>query len=75
MLFYPELFKAVHTAVEETLTDAGIPIHDLLKRGLGLPVVDTEARYGHPLTYGDDVAIDSRRRSFPLAELFNHDGP
>lgn len=57
MLFYPELFRAVHTVVEDLLDDAGLPIHDLLERGLGLPVVHAEADYVSPLTYGDTVTV------------------
>jgi acyl-CoA thioesterase FadM len=78
MLFYPELFRVSHRAVEDLLDEAGIPIHDLLERGVGLPVVHAEADYLNPLTYGDTVFIeinaDVGETSITLETTGFHDG-
>jgi 4-hydroxybenzoyl-CoA thioesterase len=58
IIYYPELFNAVHHGVEDMLIEAGVPFWDLVRdRGVGMPIVHAEADYRNPIRYGTTVDI------------------
>lgn len=58
VLFYPELFRASHRAVEDYMEDIGFQFGEIVEEGWGMPVVHAEAEYHIPLRYGDLVRIE-----------------
>lgn len=58
IIYYPNLFKAVHDGVEELMIDAGQPFWELvLEDGVGMPIVHAEADYFQPIRYGNVVDV------------------
>lgn len=59
IIYYPNLFDAVHHGVEELLETVGFPFYDLvLDEGVGMPIVHAEADYFNPIRYGDTVQME-----------------
>jgi 1,4-dihydroxy-2-naphthoyl-CoA hydrolase len=58
ILFYPELFRASHRAVEDYMEYLGYQLGEIVEDGWGMPVVHAEADYHIPLIYGDSVRLE-----------------
>jgi len=75
VLFYGHLFRHAHDAYETFMEGLGFPLHDLLDRGVRLPITRAEAHYARALRLGDRVRVELhvtevRRRSFALDYRF-----
>ncbi len=57
----------------QMLADMGLPIHEIEKAGIMLPVVSVECNYKLPTKMGDRLKIVSRIEKVPMAkmEIFN----
>jgi len=59
IIYYPNLFDALHRGVEDLLGEAGFPFHELVfEAGVGMPIVHAEADYHRPIRYGSVVGVD-----------------
>ncbi|MEX8492496.1 acyl-CoA thioesterase [Sphaerotilus sp.] len=74
IVWFPNFFRWVDAASRHFFVQCGLPSWKDTERErgiLGTPLVDTQARFLRPASYGDDLAIDSsvtewRRKSFVM---------
>jgi len=61
IVYYPRYFAYFDNCTSALFEAAGLPKHQMLKTyGLvGIPMVDTRARFILPSRFGDDVLVDS----------------
>lgn len=58
VVYFARTLSLCHEAYEEALTQAGVPLHDLLRAGeVVVPISKSEAEYLRPLALGDTVRI------------------
>lgn len=62
IVYYPRFFEFFDASTAALFEKAGFPKHELLEKyGIaGIPMVDTQAKFLAPATFGDTVEIDSR---------------
>jgi acyl-CoA thioester hydrolase len=60
ILFYPNYFRWFDEATHDLLRELGYPVGDMLQRGYGPIVIEAQARFLAPLSYGDELDIFSR---------------
>ena len=72
-MYYPRYFAYFDNCTAALFEAAGLPKHQMLKTYgiVGIPMVDTRARFLLPSRFGDDVAVESsisewRRSSFDV---------
>ncbi len=53
----------------QMLADMGLPIHEIEKAGIMLPVVSVECNYKLPTRMGDRLRIVSRIEKIPMAKM------
>jgi len=75
VLFFAHLLRHAHDAYESLMAAAGLPLQDLIRDGIALPIVHADADYLAPIRHGDRIRVevsvsDIRRRSFSLAYRF-----
>jgi 4-hydroxybenzoyl-CoA thioesterase len=78
IVYYPRYFAYFDNCTAALFEAAGLPKHQMLKAYgiIGIPMVDTRARFLAPSRFGDDVVVESsvsewRRSSFDvLHKLF-----
>ncbi len=82
IVFYPRYYEMFDESAQELFRDAlGMPKIEWVKRYaiVGIPLVETRAKYFIPSYYGDDIVIESRvsefrRSSFDLShKIFKGD--
>ena len=81
IVYYPRYFAYFDNCTAALFEAAGLPKHEMLKsyRIVGIPMVDTRARFIAPSRFGDDVVVESsisewRRSSFDVQhKLFKGD--
>jgi 4-hydroxybenzoyl-CoA thioesterase len=73
IVYYPRYFAYFDNCTAALFQAAGLPKHEMLKTYgiLGIPMVDTRARFLAPSKFGDDIVIESsitewRRSSFDV---------
>lgn len=81
IVYYPRYFAYFDNCTAALFEAAGLPKHQMLKTYgiVGIPMVDTRARFLLPSAFGDDVTVESaitawRRSSFDVQhKLFRGD--
>ncbi|PYX42691.1 MAG: acyl-CoA thioesterase [Acidobacteria bacterium] len=81
IVYYPRYFAYFDNCTAALFEAAGLPKHQMLKTYgiVGIPMVDTRARFLAPSRFGDDVMVEScitewRRSSFDVQhKLFRGD--
>lgn len=81
IVYYPRYFAYFDNCTAALFEAAGLPKHKMLKTYgiVGIPMVDTRARFLAPSRFGDDVIVESsitqwRRSSFEVQhKLFRGD--
>jgi 4-hydroxybenzoyl-CoA thioesterase len=73
IVYYPRYFAYFDNCTAALFEAAGLPKHQMLKTYgiVGIPMVDTRARFLAPSRFGDDIVIEScisewRRSSFDV---------
>lgn len=73
IVYYPRYFAYFDNCTAALFEAAGLPKHQMLKRYdiVGIPMVDTRARFLAPSKFGDDLVVESqitewRRSSFDV---------
>jgi 4-hydroxybenzoyl-CoA thioesterase len=73
IVYYPRYFAYFDNCTAALFEAAGLPKHDMLRHYqiVGIPMVDTRARFLAPSRFGDDVEVEScitewRRSSFDV---------
>ena len=73
IVYYPRYFAYFDNCTAALFAAAGLPKHEMLRHYqiIGIPMVDTRARFIAPSRFGDDVEIESgitewRRSSFDV---------
>jgi len=73
IVYYPRYFAYFDNCTAALFAAAGFPKHEMLRRYniVGIPMVDTRARFLAPSRFGDDVEVESaivewRRSSFDV---------
>ena len=74
IVWFPNFFRWVDAASRHFFVQCGLPSWKETERDrgiLGTPLVDTQARFLRPASYGDELSIDSsvtewRRKSFVM---------
>jgi 4-hydroxybenzoyl-CoA thioesterase len=73
IVYYPRYFAYFDNCTAALFEAAGLPKHQMLKAYgiVGIPMVDTRARFLAPSRFGDDVVVESsivqwRRSSFDV---------
>ncbi|THD42025.1 MAG: acyl-CoA thioesterase [Bradyrhizobium sp.] len=66
IVFYPRYFEMFDSATNRLFEAAGWKKRDLLSQfdALGIPMVDTRARFTLPSSFGDDIVIESHIAAF-----------
>jgi 4-hydroxybenzoyl-CoA thioesterase len=61
IVYYPRYFAYFDNCTSALFESAGLPKHQMLKRFgiVGIPMVDTRARFVLPSRFGDDVVVES----------------
>ena len=61
IVYYPRYFAYFDNCTAALFEAAGLPKHEMLKtyRIVGIPMVDTRARFLAPSQFGDDVIVES----------------
>jgi 4-hydroxybenzoyl-CoA thioesterase len=61
IVYYPRYFAFFDNCTAALFEAAGLPKHEMLKTYgiLGIPMVDTRARFLAPSRFGDDVMVES----------------
>ncbi|MGE5152913.1 MAG: acyl-CoA thioesterase [Bdellovibrio bacteriovorus] len=77
VLFFGHLFRHAHDAYEALMAAAGLPLQDLIRAGISLPIVHAEADFRTPMRQGDHIRVEVRvaeirHRSFSLDYRFIH---
>ncbi|MGC2193760.1 MAG: thioesterase family protein [Terriglobales bacterium] len=81
IVYYPRYFAYFDNCTAALFEAAGLPKHQMLKAYgiIGIPMVDTRARFLAPSRFGDDLVVESsilewRRSSFDVQhKLFKGD--
>jgi 4-hydroxybenzoyl-CoA thioesterase len=81
IVYYPRYFAFFDNCTAALFEAAGLPKHEMLQRYniIGIPMVNTRARFIAPSRFGDDVVVESsisewRRSSFDVQhKLFKRD--
>jgi 4-hydroxybenzoyl-CoA thioesterase len=81
IVYYPRYFAYFDNCTSALFEAAGLPKHEMLKTYgiVGIPMVDTRARFVTPSRFGDDLIVESsvsewRRSSFDVQhKLFKDD--
>lgn len=62
IVYYPRFFEFFDASTAALFEKAGLPKQQLLSKYgiLGIPMVDTQAKFLAPATFGDSVEIESR---------------
>ena len=62
IVYYPRYFAYFDNCTSALFEAAGLPKHQMLRRYdiVGIPMVDTRARFLAPSKFGDDIVIESR---------------
>lgn len=62
IVYYPRFFEFFDASTAALFEEAGLPKQQLLSKYgiLGIPMVDTQAKFLAPATFGDTVEIESR---------------
>ena len=59
IVYYPELFDVIHDTADEYLHELGYPFWRLIDEvGIGLPIVEANARFSEPIRAGDRVTVE-----------------
>lgn len=58
IVYYPRLFDRVVRAVEESLSDIGQPVAEMVDERVGMPIVNAEADLERPIRLGDKLTIE-----------------
>ena len=73
IVYYPRYFAYFDNCTNALFEAAGLPKHEMLRHYeiVGIPMVDTRARFLAPSRFGDDVEVESgiiewRRSSFDV---------
>jgi 4-hydroxybenzoyl-CoA thioesterase len=73
IVYYPRYFAYFDNCTAALFEAAGLPKHQMLKKYgiVGIPMVDTRARFLAPSKFGDDIVVEScisewRRSSFDV---------
>jgi len=73
IVYYPRYFAYFDNCTSALFEAAGLPKHEMLRHYqiVGIPMVDTRARFLAPSRFGDDVEVEScitewRRSSFDV---------
>ena len=61
IVYYPRYFAYFDNCTSALFHAAGLPKHQMLKTYgiVGIPMVDTRARFAAPSRFGDDVVVES----------------
>jgi 4-hydroxybenzoyl-CoA thioesterase len=62
IVYYPRYFAYFDNCTAALFEAAGLPKHQMLKTYgiVGIPMVDTRARFLAPSKFGDDIVVESR---------------
>jgi 4-hydroxybenzoyl-CoA thioesterase len=62
IVYYPRYFAYFDNCTAALFEAAGLPKHQMLKSYniVGIPMVDTRARFLAPSKFGDDIVVESR---------------
>ena len=81
IVYFPRFFEFFDASTTALFEKAGFVKHEMLKKYgiLGIPMVDTRARFLAPITFGDTVEIESRiadwgNSRFTVEHELNKDG-
>jgi 4-hydroxybenzoyl-CoA thioesterase len=81
IVFYANYFRWFDDCTTALFLAAGLPIRDLFRSYgvMGIPIVDAQARFITPSTYGDELEVESRitelrKSSFVITHRFFRDG-
>ncbi|MBZ5654944.1 MAG: acyl-CoA thioesterase [Acidobacteriia bacterium] len=81
IVFFANYFRWFDDCTSALFAAVGLPIRDLFKSYgvVGIPIVDAQARFITPSTYGDELEVESRvtefrKSSFVITHKFYRDG-
>jgi 4-hydroxybenzoyl-CoA thioesterase len=81
IVFFANYFRWFDDCTTALFLAAGLPIRDLFKSYgvMGIPIVDAQARFITPSTYGDELEVESRitelrKSSFVITHRFFREG-
>ena len=57
IVFYPQFFYLLHEVQEDFLAQIGFPEHELIKRGIGVPIVDLKTEFLGMCRNGDQLLL------------------
>lgn len=62
IVYYPRYFEMFDASTAALFEEAGFPKQELLKKFdiVGIPMVDTNAQFLAPATFGDTIEVESR---------------
>jgi len=62
IVYFPRYFEMFDACTGALFEKAGLPKHEMLKKYgiVGIPMVDTRAKFFGPATFGDTVEVESR---------------
>jgi 4-hydroxybenzoyl-CoA thioesterase len=62
IVYFPRYFEMFDACTGSLFEKAGLPKHEMLKKYgiVGIPMVDTRAKFIGPATFGDTVEVESR---------------
>ena len=79
IVYYPRYFAYFDNCTAALFAAAGLPKHEMLRdyQIVGIPMVDTRARFLAPSRFGDDVEVETaivewRRSSFDVQHRLFH---
>ena len=57
IVFYPQFYVLLHEVQEDFLAHIGFPEHDLIAKGMGLPIVDMKTEFLGMCRHGDVLTL------------------
>ncbi len=60
IVFYPHYFRWFDTATHELFRSTGLPLRELERGGITVPILSAGAEFRAPLRYDEEFTIDSR---------------
>ena len=57
IVFYPQFYVLLHEVQEDFLAHIGFPEHDLIAKGVGLPIVDMKTEFLGMCRHGDVLTL------------------
>lgn len=69
VVYYSRYFEYFEVGRTELLRQLGIPYSKMEKLGVKLPVAETKCLYKTPVSYDDEIIVETRLEKFPRASI------